>query len=484
MIPPVKLGVIVFFGFLTALALRPYLQRTMVLPATEADQPQRQFIMDLVLCLLVAAVVIPLNRIFLAVPFINGYAMLFGCLILGFFLSLDTALARERANITAAISRQSMLPPPRRLYSMTRKFSLVAFTTAIIVTTIVVSVFARDIVWLSQIDQGPAALARAQWSVAKEMFFIMIVLLALVVNLIVSYSRNLKLLFNNETNVLERVSRGDLSRMVPVATKDEFGLIAGHTNSMIRGLRHRTKLITALKLAEEVQQNLLPLTAPQHPGLEVTGTSIYCDETGGDYYDFFKLPNKNLGVVVADASDHGVGSALMMTTARAFMISAVHSYQGPARLAAEINGFLTRDSSKTSRFMSMFFLEINVTDQTLVWVRAGHEPALLFDPVKGSIENLSGEGLVLGVDADYEYQEYTHRTWTPGSVLFVGTDGIQETRNEKGEMFGLDRLRETLVKNSALTTLEIQTAVIDRLTQFRGKADQEDDVTLVVVKLL
>ena len=86
----------------------------------------------------------------------------------------------------------------------------------------------------------------------------MAVLLALVVNLIVSYSRNLRLLFNNETDVLERVSRGDLSRTVPVATRDEFGVIAGHTNSMILGLRHRTKMITALKLAEEVQQNLLP----------------------------------------------------------------------------------------------------------------------------------------------------------------------------------------------------------------------------------
>ena len=268
----------------------------------------------------------------------------------------------------------------------------------------------------------------------------------------------------------ERVSRGDLSRMVPVATKDEFGLIAGHTNSMIRGLRHRTKLITALKLAEEVQQNLLPLTAPQHPGLELTGTSIYCDETGGDYYDYFKLPNKNLGVVVADASDHGVGSALMMTTARAFMISAVHSYQGPARLAGEINQFLTRDSSRTSRFMSMFFLEINTTSRTLSWVRAGHEPALLFDPIKGSIENLSGEGLVLGVDADYKYRQYNHQSWTPGSVLFVGTDGIQETRNEKGEMFGLDSLRETVAKNSALSALEIQTAVIERLTRFSGQS--------------
>jgi sigma-B regulation protein RsbU (phosphoserine phosphatase) len=272
--------------------------------------------------------------------------------------------------------------------------------------------------------------------------------------------------------------------MVPVTTRDEFGVIAGHTNSMIQGLRHRTKLITALKLAEEVQQNLLPQDAPEHSGLELTGTSIYCDETGGDYYDFFKLPNNNLGVVVADASDHGVGSALLMTTARAFMISGVHNFQGPARLAGEINQFLTRDSSRTSRFMSMFFLEIDVPDQTLTWVRAGHEPALLYDPAKDSFENLSGKGLVLGVEAKYEYREYTYQGWTPESVLVVGTDGIQESRNKKGEMFGLDRLRETIAKHYAKSAPDIQTAVIDRLNLFRGDAAQDDDITLVVVKLL
>jgi sigma-B regulation protein RsbU (phosphoserine phosphatase) len=469
---------------MAALALRPYLQRTVVMPASDAEQPKRQFLMDLALCMLAAVLVMFLNRILLAVPLINGYAILFGGLVLGFFLALDTALARERANIMDSISKPTVLPPPERLYSMTRKFSLVAFTTAIFVTTVVVMVFARDIVWLSRIDQDAATLTRAQWSVAKEMFFIMAVLLALVVNLIVSYSRNLKLLFNNETDVLERVSRGDLSRMVPVATKDEFGVIAGHTNSMIRGLRHRTKLITALKLAEEVQQNLLPQKAPEHPGLELTGTSIYCDETGGDYYDFFKLPNNNLGVVVADASDHGIGSALLMTTARAFMISGVHNFQGPAKLAGKINQFLTRDTSKTSRFMSMFFLEIDVSGKMLRWVRAGHEPAILYDPEKSTFKNLSGEGLVLGVDENYIYQEYEYKNWAPGSVLVVGTDGIQETCNAKGKMFGVDGLKETMAQHSAESALAIQRAVVDRLNQFRGNAGQEDDVTLVVVKLL
>jgi sigma-B regulation protein RsbU (phosphoserine phosphatase) len=90
----------------------------------------------------------------------------------------------------------------------------------------------------------------------------------------------------------------------------------------------------------------------------------------------------------------------------------------------------------------------------------------------------------LGVDEDYIYQEYEYKSWAPGSVLVVGTDGIQETCNEKGDMFGVDRLKKIMAKHSAESALAIQTAVVDRLNQFRGKADQQDDVTLVVVKLL
>jgi sigma-B regulation protein RsbU (phosphoserine phosphatase) len=117
-------------------------------------------------------------------------------------------------------------------------------------------------------------------------------------------------------------------------------------------------------------------------------------------------------------------------------------------------------------------------------VRAGHEPALLYDPAQSNFETLKGEGLVLGVEADFGYQQYTHQGWTPGSVLVVGTDGISETRNARNELFGLDRLKETMAEHSDASALAIQTAVIDRLTQFRGKTGQEDDVTLVVVKLL
>jgi sigma-B regulation protein RsbU (phosphoserine phosphatase) len=367
---------------------------------------------------------------------------------------------------------------------MTRKFSLIAISATLFVSIIIVLVISRDIAWLSKIEQNAIAHSQAQKSVMYEIFFIMAVLLAMIVNLIFSYSRNLRLLFDNETGVLEQITRGDLTKIVPVATHDEFGVIAGHTNKMIQGLRHRMKLITALKLAEEVQQNLLPLTAPTHPDLDISGTSIYCDETGGDYYDYYKLPNGRLGVVVADASDHGVGAALHMTTARAFLIFGLQDFTGPARLFDEVNRFLTRDSSETGRFMSIFFLEIDSSAKTLRWVRAGHEPAILFDSSEKIFIELTGKGVAMGIDEDFQFQEYEREGWTSGSIVIVGTDGIRETRNSEGDMFGLFRLQEVVRTHAAESAESIQNAVIEALNTFQGDAPQEDDITLVVIKLL
>jgi len=367
---------------------------------------------------------------------------------------------------------------------MTRKFFLAALTSVLFFSIILILVFTRDIVWLTNLDTATTSLESAQMSIAYEVFFIMLVMLIMIVNLIVSYSKNLKLLFSNETGVLERVSQGDLSGNVPIATNDEFGIIAGHTNSMIDGLRHRMQLINEIKLAEEIQQNLLPKDIPAETGFEISGTSLYCDEIGGDYYDFLDLPDQKLGVVVADASGHGIGAAMHMTAARAFVHLSAREYQGPARLLREVNRYITRDSEATSRFLVMFFLEIDKYTQTLSWVRAGHEPAILFDPTGDEFVALAGEGMALGVMDDYPYQSYERKGWGPGSVLVVGTDGISETRNSQNIMFGQDRLRDLIRENAGASAEEIQNAVLAALQSFRGDVAQEDDVTLVVIKLI
>ncbi len=483
-LPPVRLGANILIAYTVAFILRSAFEERAVAAAGRARQPSRQFVFDLGISLTAGLLAAVLNILIYRFPPLSTLGLIFGVLIYGFFIALDMALERERRIIRKALKTSAGLPPPKRLYSMTRRFSLVAVATALCLSIVNVSVIARDMSWLTRVGTDPAATRAAILSVTYEIVFIMAVLLALVVNLIVSYSRNLKLLFDNETEVLERVSRGDLSRTVPVATRDEFGLIAGHTNHMIAGLRHRFELMTSLKLAEEVQRNLLPAGPPAVPGLELSGTSIYCNETGGDYYDYVLLPHGRIGVVVADVSGHGVDAALFMASARAFLISRVQGFTSPADVIGEVNRYLAQDSDPTGRFMSMFFLEIDPAARSLRWVRAGHEPALVFSPAAGTFSELDGDGMVLGVEDKTPYRDYSRQGWEPGTVIVIGTDGITETRNGTDELFGSERVRAVIRTHAARSAAEIQSAVIEAVQAYRGSAPQEDDVTLVVVKLL
>ncbi|UCG19982.1 MAG: SpoIIE family protein phosphatase [Deltaproteobacteria bacterium] len=483
-LPPVLLGVSLLIPFAAALAVRTPLTRLFVLSAPPVAQPKKQFLLDFNLCLTAGFAVVVYNTLVHGFPAASGISLMLGCAVVGFFLGMDMALARERKVIYDALTEERALPPPKRLYSMTRKFSLVALTAILFVSLILGLVIARDVVWLAEIEQSGMSVTQAQLSVMREVLFVMAVLLVAIVNLIISYSKNLKLLFQNETSVLERVSQGDLSKLVPVATNDEFGFIAGHTNTMIQGLRHRTQLITALKLAEEVQQNLLPSEPPSLPGIDIAGTSKYCDETGGDYYDYFEFANGHLRIVVADASEHGVGAAMLMTTVRAFLRQRVTMGGDIARIVSDVNLELARDVEGSGRFMTLFFLEIQPESNTLNWVRAGHEPAILYDAGEDSFIELTGEGMALGVVEHMKFEKYTHLGWTPGSIIVVGTDGIREAQNEDGEMFGPDRIRETIRRHATESAEEIQNRIIEELEIFQGEAPQEDDVTLVVVKLL
>jgi len=483
-LPPVSLGVHILAAYAAVLVLRRPLESRLVETANEESQPKRQFIFDFLLGVAAGLLAASLNVARHGFPAPSALSLIYGALIYSFFIALDMSLARERAIILSALAKNTIQPPPKRLYSMTRRFTLVAVATALCVSAVNLSVIARDMSWLTTVGTDPGATREAILSVTYEVLFIMAVLLGLAVNLIVSYSRNLKLLFENETGVLERVTNGDLSRMVPVATRDEFGLIAGHTNTMIEGLRHRIELISALKLAEEVQRTLLPSRPPVVAGLDLAGTSIYCHETGGDYYDYVLLPEGRLGVVVADVSGHGIDAALFMASARAFLLAEAQSFRTPALLARDVNRYVTRDSDRTGRFMSMFFLEIDSRAKMLRWVRAGHEPAMAYDPVRATFRELNGEGMAMGVVDTAEYRDYTQQGWEPGSVIVIGTDGITETRDTAGAFFGAERVRQVVRANASRSAADIQSAVIEAVQNFRGEAPQEDDVTLVVVKLL
>ena len=241
-----------------------------------------------------------------------------------------------------------------------------------------------------------------------------------------------------------------------------------------------------LAQAMEVQQNLLPNAGSVWDGLDIAGRSLFCDQTGGDYYDYFEKSDsasRTISIVAGDVSDHGLPSALLMTTARAFLRECASRPGSVSTIVGHVNRHLTHDVQASGRFMTLFYAEIDCTDRRIHWVSAGHEPALVYDPRSGEFGELGGQGgLPLGVFGDARYEEY-HRELAAGQVLVIGTDGIWEARNREGRMFGKLLLQQVIRDNVVRPAAEIVEKVLETLKQFLFPLDIQDDATLVVVKV-
>jgi sigma-B regulation protein RsbU (phosphoserine phosphatase) len=285
----------------------------------------------------------------------------------------------------------------------------------------------------------------------------------------------------------ERVAGGDYGKLLAVKTRDEVGELINSFNSMVQQLKERMAMKQAMNLAMEVQQNLLPRKMPRIKGLDIAARSIYCDETGGDLYDFLKtngdIPG-SIGIAVGDVSGHGIPAALLMATVRAFLKSRVTQPGSAAEIVSDVNRLVTHDTGDTGQFMTLFYAAIDTARKEFRWVRAGHDPALLYDPAAASFTELSGPGMVIGVDSRYAYREGGTIALTADQILLIGTDGLWETQNMAGDMFGKDRLQAIIQENAQASADRILGSIIHGVQEFRGSAKQEDDITLVVIKVV
>jgi sigma-B regulation protein RsbU (phosphoserine phosphatase) len=284
---------------------------------------------------------------------------------------------------------------------------------------------------------------------------------------------------------VKRLAQGDFSARIDINTGDERDLVAKSFNEMVPQLKDRMQMRESLEVAKEIQQNLLPQEIPNLRGFDIAAKSLYCDETGGDYFDFFPCEDAHcsrFGIVVGDVTGHGVGAALLMATARALIRGLVTRPENLAERLTQVNSLLSTDVRDTGRFMSLFFLMIEEGSRNISWVRAGHDPAILFDPTRETVEELIGPGMVLGVEDDYCYEQVDKAIEANGTIIFIGTDGIWETHNSKGELFGKDRLHQIIRDNAHKSAAAIQGAVLDAVSKFRGNVPQEDDITIVVIK--
>jgi sigma-B regulation protein RsbU (phosphoserine phosphatase) len=297
--------------------------------------------------------------------------------------------------------------------------------------------------------------------------------------------RNLSIPFKEIVQTLRGVRNGSFDKKVQVTTNDEIGYTGDVINEMTEGLKERERMQQSLDIAMEVQQNLLPNKDPEIEGLDIAGTSIYCEETGGDYYDYLLSPEtgqKKICVVVGDVADHGIPSALLMTTARAFLRQRTSRSGELDQVVADVNRQLTRDVEDSGRFMTLFICEIDRSKQVIHWVNAGHDPAMIYDREGDRFEELTGNALPLGVSETAAYQKLDKEI-IAGQIIMMGTDGIWEAQNPQGEMFGKERFKNIVRENAGQPAKDIIQAVIKEVDRFCHPLEKADDVTLVITKI-
>ena len=190
------------------------------------------------------------------------------------------------------------------------------------------------------------------------------------------------------------------------------------------------------------------------------------------------------GIYPSYPSNHGISSALLMATVRAFLKSRVTHPGSVAEIITDVNRLLVGDIGDSGQFLTLFCAAIDSEDKTLRWVRAGHDPAFYYDPAADHFKELKGEGMAIGLESTFEYRENSLAGLTKGQILLIGTDGLWETQNARGEMFGKDRVKAIIRKKAFTSSEEILHSISAALKEFRGERKQEDDITLMVMKIV
>jgi sigma-B regulation protein RsbU (phosphoserine phosphatase) len=246
-------------------------------------------------------------------------------------------------------------------------------------------------------------------------------------------------------------------------------------------LIEKKRLEGQLEVARQVQLELLPAKDPQLEGYDISAYNFPTEEVSGDYYDWVKIYDDQIGLVIADVSGKGVPAALLMAFLRASLRAATHIGYSPHISMAKVN-YLLWESIERHQFVTAFYGILDVTNKTLSYTNAGHNPPLLIDK-DGNSEFIERGSLPLGMFRDTRYHEY-YLTTKPGDMLVLYTDGVTEARSPAGEEFGRNRLAEAVKKNRNLAARELISAVQREVVEWTDGHGAGDDATFFVIKAL
>ncbi|HTL31402.1 MAG TPA: SpoIIE family protein phosphatase, partial [Tepidisphaeraceae bacterium] len=238
-----------------------------------------------------------------------------------------------------------------------------------------------------------------------------------------------------------------------------------------------------MQLAQKVQVALIPKSPPKIAGLEPYGWTKPADMTGGDCFDLWELPDGRLGILLADASGHGLAPSMIVSQVRTLVRAMAEMETHPHPIMKRVNDRLAQDL-EPGRFITAF-LGFLSADGELTWVSAGHGPILWCSKLNGEFGELESTGMPLGIMEPWAADDPSPplKLETSG-MLIVFSDGIFEAPAPGGEQFGVERVQEILKAKSEASAVEIVAAMRDAVTKWQAKDNPADDQTAVVVRKL
>jgi hypothetical protein len=258
------------------------------------------------------------------------------------------------------------------------------------------------------------------------------------------------------------------------------------TPAFVKNITERERLQRELEIAKEVQMSFLPRTDPKFPGLEIASRCVPALEVGGDYYDFVVSGDKKIGIIIGDVSGKGTQAAFYMTLTKGFLKALTRIAYTPANFLTELNS-LFYENVERGTFISMVYGVIDLENKNIKIARAGHNPVIVKNSLKGFTEFLNSSGMALGLEKGHIFNRSIKEVEVPfssGDIFVFYTDGFTEAMNKLNEEFGEKRLVSSVENNSMLHADQILDNILKDVHKFIGKADQHDDMTMVIVKVI
>ncbi len=247
----------------------------------------------------------------------------------------------------------------------------------------------------------------------------------------------------------------------------------------VRSGRHN--LAEELAMAGRIQAEILPARAPQLRGWDIAARLVPALETSGDFYDFIRLSNNNLGVVIADVSDKGMGAALFMALSNTLIRTYATQYSTLPSFALGMANERILLDTRSGMFVTAFYGVLEPDTGRMRYVNAGHNPPYLYSTQKKkTVDWLRSTGMALGVMEDATWGQKVVKFF-PGDVLLLYTDGITDAQDKTGRYYGERRLQDVVRSMRDCSANAILDTLLKDLQRFTGGMPQQDDITLVVV---